>query len=185
MSDRFSDILKNATEINLRYSASLLNLSKDYIKAFSGAITQKEASDGDDSGDQDDDQAKTKTETKTETKRIPLIVAGRKGEKTNAAFAVNNTSQMEGTVTLRAVGEFADSNIKIEPETLSLKNGEGAIIRILATIGKKLSVEEDYRGTVVIPELGLQVAEFVVRRLPDLPSKKKTARRASKKKTIK
>jgi hypothetical protein len=179
---RLGDIIKSATEVNLRYSASALNLSKDYLKAFARAVTNE------DTPEQPEDREpeagpEPGSGTKSESRRPPLIVAGRRGDVANAAFAVNNTSQMSGTVTLQAVGDFADTKVSVDPETLTLKNGEGAIIRVLASIGNKTPVDVDHPGMVVIPELGLQVAEFVVRRLADPPAKKKPASRrpASKK----
>lgn len=170
--NRLSDIIKNATAVNLRYSADLLNLSKDYFKAFTEALIQK-----------DDDKVATDApqDSKPEPKRIPLVVAGAKGETAHAAFAVTNTSNMEGTVTMKVRGEFAGAKVRVEPERLSLKNGEGAIIRILATIGDQVPVNEKHPGVVVVPELGMQVAEFVVCRLPDPPSNSEsTPRQADK-----
>jgi hypothetical protein len=163
--NKLSDIIKSAAEVNLRYSANLLNLSKDYVKAFSKAVTNEMSSD-------EDDNAPEPRPTQP-----LLIVAGRKGETANAAFAINNTSQMSGSVTLSINGDFADSKVTVEPDTLSLKNGEGAIIRILATIGSKTSVDQDYQGAVRINELGIQLAEFIVRRLPDIKAPKKASPR--------
>ena len=173
--NKLSDIIKGATEVNLRFSADLLNLSKDYVKAFSEAVTSEIARDV----AAEDDSA---PEKQPRPAQPLLIVAGRKGETANAAFAVNNTSQMSGSVTLGLNGDFADSEVTVEPDRLSLKNGEGASIRIRAKIGGKTSVEQDYRGTVVINELGIQLAEFIVRRLPDIKAAKKTT---SQRRTVK
>lgn len=179
---KFGDLIKSAAEVNLRFSADMLNLSKDYVKAFSQAVTSNVGS-----VDEDDNVPETRTESETEPKNDPraaqslLIVAGRKGESANAAFAVNNTSQMSGTVTLGIKGEFSNSVVTVEPDTLTLKNGEGCIIRILAKIGNKMPVDEDFRGTVIINELGMQLSEFIVRRLPDLPATKKPRQRVTKK----
>lgn len=183
---RLGDIIKSATEVNLRYSASALNLSKDYLKAFARAVTNEDTPEQPDNKEPEagpEPGPEPGPGTKSESRRPPLIVAGRRGDVANAAFAVNNTSQMSGTVTLQAVGDFADTKVSVDPETLTLKNGEGAIIRVLASIGNKTPVDVDHPGMVVIPELGLQVAEFVVRRLADPPAKKKpTPRRSTGKK---
>jgi hypothetical protein len=181
---RLGDIIKSATEVNLRYSASALNLSKDYLKAFARAVTNESPPEGPDDQEEAAAGPEPGPRPSSETRRAPLIVAGRTGDTANAAFAVNNTSQMSGTVTLQAVGDFAGTKVTVDPETLTLKNGEGAIIRILAAIGKQTPVDVDHPGIVVIPELGLQIAEFMVRRLPDPPAKKKPAsRRPARKKT--
>ena len=94
-----SDIIKNTTEVNLRYSATLLNLSKDYIKSFNEALTSKGSY-------QNEESDKSSTDS-SDTKQIPLIVAGHKGERANASFAVNNTSQMDGTVTLQYLIDYS------------------------------------------------------------------------------
>ncbi len=166
---RLSDIIKSATEVNLRYSANLLNLSKDYIKSFTQSLANEEAREVDEKA----------TAPKTGAKTVPLIIAGRMGETANAAFVVNNTSNMGGSVSLQVSGDFADSLVTVEPEILSLKNGEGAIIRILVTIGKQMLDGVDHHGTVLIPELGITIAEFVIHKLPDSPPKKKTTRKRS------
>lgn len=176
---KISDIIKGAAEINLRYSASLLNLSKEYLSEFTKVVRDREEN-------TEADDSEVKTATGTEKNTVPaqstqnpglLLLAGRKGEIANAAFAVNNTSQMSGSVSLQLKGDFANCHVTTEPENLTLKNGEGCIIRIIAKIGSKMPVDADHTGSVVIPELGLTIADFIIRRLPDLAPRKKTARK--------
>jgi hypothetical protein len=176
---RLSDIIKGATEVNMRYSATLLNLSKDYLKAFSEALSEDRQTVDKPEGEPQppQEQPKSAPEKEATAARSLLLLAGRKGEKANAAFAVNNTSQMSGSVNLEVVGDFPGCKVVTDPEVLSLKNGEGCIIRILADIGARTPVDTDHPGSVVIPELGITIADFVIRRLPDLVAKKKTVRR--------
>lgn len=171
---RLSDIIKNATEVNLRYSANLLNLSKDYIKAFGQAVAE---------GAQDQDRGDQGDVVKAAPRPTQLLVAGTRGEVVKSAFAINNTSALAGTATLKVMGDFGDSKITVEPDTLTLKTGESAIVRIVAKIGAKAPVEAQTPGAVMIHELGIPVAEFVVCRLPDPPPKSapKKARTVKKK----
>ena len=74
---------------------------------------------------------------------------------------------MLDSVSLKLKGDFADSHVTTDPVVLSLKNGEACIIRIIADIGTKMPVDVDYNGSVVIPQLGISIADFVIRRLPD------------------
>lgn len=168
---RLSDIIKHTTEVNLRYSANLLNLSKDYLKAFGQAVVESE---------QDQDQGDGVKATPRPTQ---LLVAGTQGEVVKSAFAINNTSALAGTATLKVMGDFGDSEVSVEPDTLTLKTGESAIVRIVARIGAQTPVEAQQPGAVIVNELGISVAEFVVCRLPDPPPRKapKKARTVKKK----
>jgi hypothetical protein len=158
---KLSDLVKSAVKVNLNYSASLLTLSKDYIKAMSDALTNPSAQQPD--GDN------------TTPARIPLIIAGRAGEIANATFAVHNTSGVRGSISLQIQGEFEGIELSVDPATLDMEIGANELVRILATITTKTPIDKDMSGVVIIPELGLRVAEFVVRRLADKPvSVKKT-----------
>ncbi|RDH84490.1 MAG: hypothetical protein DIZ80_03150 [endosymbiont of Galathealinum brachiosum] len=180
--NRLSDLIRGATKVNLNYSASLLNLSKDYIKEMSDTITNESFYNESRNGSKDDSEKPDQTTT---PERVPLIVAGRKGEMANAAFAVNNTSGMGGTVTLQVKGEFSGAKVVSDPETLSLDVGESAIVRVLVKIDNNLKENTDYPGVVVIPELGLKVTEFVVRRLPELKKDKGSNKKVKNKTSTK
>lgn len=160
--NRLTSIIKSATKVNLDFSATLLNLSKDYLRAMNEAVVK-------DSSASTQDDSVTKPES---SRRTPLIVSGRKGEVANASIAVNNTSGISGTVTFQIVGEFSKARVETDPATLSLNVDESTIVRVLAHIDTSLEVNKDYAGVVMIPELGLKLTDFVVRRLPDLHDKK-------------
>lgn len=172
---RLSDIIKGATRVNLNYSTTLLNLSRDYIKAMSEAIV------GDASTDKTTNTGSAAPEETPQ--RAPLLVAGRQDEVANAAVAVNNTSSMSGTVSLQVQGDFGNTRVQVEPENLTLAVGEGAIVRVIAHMDKHLEENRDYPGTVIIPELGLKVTDFIIRRLPDAPKAAEPTKQASSGKT--
>lgn len=171
---RVTDLLRSAVELNLRYTSTLLHLSKDYLKDANGVITREAAPDA------------------PPAQRPPLLVVGRSGELANGAFAINNPGEREIAVHLVLQGEVDERHVRVEPARLNLKPGEGAIVRILARIDEKLPLEQDLPGAVVAPGLSSQGVPFIVRRLADLPADpaepvtpgpvkaaRKTARRAS------
>jgi len=150
---KLSNTIRNASAVDLRYSADLLNLGRDYVKAFAAALTQPDEARADDSASQ-------------EPARPPLLLAGRAGETANAAFALNASSKMDGTITLQINGDFGDSKVSVDPDTLSLEDGGEKIVRIIAKVGRKTPADTDLVGEVVIPELNHRVTGFVLRRLP-------------------
>lgn len=164
-SAKLSDLVKNAVKVNLNYSASLLTLSKEYIKAMTDALSN----------------GTTEQPETSAPARIPLIIAGRAGEKGNATFAVHNTSGIRGSISLQIQGDFEGVELDVDPAKLDLDVDANELVRILATFTSKAPVEKDMTGVVIIPELGLRVAEFVVRRLADKPEaiKKRAATKKS------
>lgn len=147
-----SGAVRSVSAVNLKYSAELLNLGRDYVRAFTAALTDAAAQDG----------------GGAPTQRPPLLLAGKAGETANAAFAIGNSGKLSGTVTLSVMGDFGDTKVTVEPEQLAFGAAEGDIIvRILARIGRKAEVGKDYTGSVVIPEMDHKVTDFVVRKLPD------------------
>lgn len=164
-SAKLSDLVKNAVKVNLNYSASLLTLSKEYIKAMTDALSNGIT-----------EQPETSAPT-----RIPLIIAGRAGDKGNATFAVHNTSGIRGSISLQIQGDFEGVELDVDPAKLDLDVDANELVRILATFTSKAPIEKDMAGVVIIPELGLRVAEFVVRRLADKPEavKKRAATKKS------
>lgn len=182
MSDSsLSELVKGAIKVNLNYSATLLNLSKDYLRDFSDAVSKNKQSEQNntEAGEPDDQQQDKQTQVPTARSptTIPLILAGRSKEVLNAAMMVNNTSGMSGTVTLCIEGDFPGIDVKVEPETLTMAKDESTIIRILAHMTNKLPVDIDFPGIVKIAEMDMKIAEFVVRRLPDLAKPKTTPRK--------
>ena len=148
---KLSSAIRSASAVNLKYSADLLNLGRDYVRAFSAALVAPDE----------------KKDTNTDAARAPLLLAGRAGETANAAFAISNSGQLSGVVTLQVTGEFADTKVSVEPERLSFDDGDGdRIVRIVAKVGRKTKADADYVGSVVIPELDHRITNFVLRKLP-------------------
>ncbi|HZD52536.1 MAG TPA: hypothetical protein VE175_05775 [Woeseiaceae bacterium] len=169
---RLTDMARGATEVNLRYTASLLNLSRDYLRALGDTLMNPDAEEGSAAAKHESARGRRGT--------VALIIAGRRGEIGNAAFSISNVSGKEGSVSVVCRGEFGKASVWPDPERLVLGNGDEAILRVLAKFDDSIPVDEDLRGNVYLPELDKEVAEFVVRRLPD---KEKTApaRKRSKK----
>ncbi len=153
MPDRkLSDTIRSASAVNLKYSAELLNLGREYVRAFTSALSEGLPETG---------------EGKAEPRRAPLLLAGQEGETANAAFTVTNPGTLKGTVTLAVSGDFADTRVSVTPERLALEEATGeTVVRLLATIGKKTEVGRDYTGTVLFPEMDYRLTDFVIRKLP-------------------
>ena len=148
---KLSETIRSASAVNLKYSAELLNLGREYVRAFTSALSDVQ------------DAVR-----EPETRRPPLLLAGKAGETANAAFAVGNRGNLKGTVTLTVTGDFSDTKVTVEPERLALDDGaDEVIVRILAKVGRKTETGRDFTGTVLIPELDRRLTDFVVRRLPD------------------
>lgn len=154
MADRkLSDTIRSASAVNLKYSAELLNLGREYVRAFSSALSDGLPETGGGGGG--------------ETRRAPLLLAGQEGDTANAAFTINNPGSLKGTVTLSVIGDFSDTKVTVTPERLALDEATGeTVVRILAKVGKKTEVGRDYTGTVLFPEMDYRLTDFVVRKLP-------------------
>jgi hypothetical protein len=149
---KLSDTIRSASAVNLKYSAELLNLGREYVRAFSSAVSDGLPLTGGQS---------------EEVRRPPLLLAGQEGEMANAAFTIKNSRNLKGTVTLLVTGDFSDTRVTVSPERLVLDETTGEIvIRVLAKIGKKTEVGRDYTGTVMFPEMDYRLTDFVVRKLP-------------------
>ncbi len=155
---RMTELLKGAVELNLRYTSTLLHLSKDYLKDANVVLTRDPPAPAPTSPDG------------PATPRPPLLIVGRSGEVANGAFAINNPGEREMQVHLVVQGEVDERHVRVEPSRFTLKAGEGAIVRILATIDEKLPAEQDLPGAVVAPGLSNQSVPFIVRRLANAPS---------------
>jgi len=152
MADRkLSDAVRNASAVNLKYSADLLNLAREYVRAFTAALTAPEPDGG----------------AQGTPARPPLLLAGRAGETANAAFAIGSSGKLTGTVTLQVTGAFEDSQVSVEPDRISFADDGEKIVRILAKVGKKMPADTDFIGAVIIPELDHRVTQFVLRKLGD------------------
>jgi len=153
MADRkLSSTIRTASAVNLRYSADLLNLGRDYIKAFSAALLEP----GQEPSDKDAPVAA----------RAPLLLAGHAGETANAAFSLKGNSNLVGTVALEVTGDFGDSKVTLQPSSIEFDGETEQIVRILAKIGRKMPPETDHVGTVTIKQPNHLVTNFVLRKLP-------------------
>lgn len=152
MADRkLSNTIRSASAVNLKFSADLLNLGRDYIRAFSAALTTTEPD----------------APSRSDTTRTPLLLAGRNGDTANAAFAISNSGKLRGTFTLQLTGDFADTRIIVDPERISFDDEKSdRIVRLLAEIGPQTEIDKDYVGTVIIPELDHRITNIVLRKLP-------------------
>lgn len=153
---RVTDLLKSAVELNLRYTSTLLHLSKDYLKDANTVLTRGP------------EPAPAPPDEPVPAQRPPLLVVGRSGEVGNGAFAINNPSDKEMNVHLVVQGELDERVVSVDPARLTLKAGDSAIVRILARFDEKLPLDRDHIGTVVAPGLTSQGVPFIVRRLPDV-----------------
>jgi hypothetical protein len=154
--DRIVDIVKTVTELNLRYTSTLLYLGKDYVKDINTVVTTSSRP-GRPGGE-------------TPPRSQPLLIAGTLDETVGAAFPLKNSSGRDVNANLVVQGELDGSHVRIEPPSLELKAGESTIVRVLVHIDSKLEVGRDYAGAVAVPGLSAQLFEFVVRRLPDPPA---------------
>ncbi len=150
---RVTDLLKSAVELNLRYTSTLLYLSKDYLKEVNGVIAGTPS------------QAPP---TDQPSPRAPLLIAGRAGEVAQGAFMLTNSNAREMNVHLVVQGELSDKQVKVEPSRFTLKPEQSATVRVLVSIDDTMPLDEDRLGSVVAP--GNQAIAFVVRRLPDDPA---------------
>jgi hypothetical protein len=169
---RVGDLLKGALELNLRYTSTLLNLSKDYLRDANVVLTNRMQP-----------LPAGQANAGNAPARAPLLIVGRAGETGNAAFAINNPRDHEMNVHLMVQGELAQQVVSVDPAQLTLKPRGSAVVRILARIDDGLQPERDHLGSVVAPGLSTQGVPFIVRRLPDTAasgySTAKTARRKS------
>jgi len=162
---RVSELLKGAVELNLRYTSTLLHLSKDYLKDANDVLTRGPSPEPEPPTVDPDEPAPN--EPGKPPARPALLIVGRAGETGHAAFAVNNPGEKDMSVHLIVQGELDERVVQVEPARLALKQGEGAIVRILARIDEKLPVNQDLLGSIVAPGLSNQGVPFIVRRLPD------------------
>lgn len=151
---RVTDLIKGAVELNLRYTSTLLHLSKDYLKDAGVVLTRDEAP-----------APEPAPGTPPGAARPPLLIAGQRGDLANAAFAINNPGDKDMSVHLLVQGELSDDQVRLSPERFTLQGGAGTIVRVLVAIDERLEVDRDYTGQVVAPGLSAQGVPFIVRRL--------------------
>ena len=167
MTDRLVNAVKGVVAVNLRYTSLLLNLTKDYVKAFEGAVRDgtPAAPESPEAGAAPATPA-TAPEGQPASRRTPILLAGELGEEASGAFALTNSSDRELNVNLVVQGQFDASDMQIVPAALSLPPGGNATIRLKLKVTSALEEGHDYFGAVLAPGLSTQAIEFVVRRLP-------------------
>lgn len=155
---RVTELLKSAVELNLKYTSTLLHLSKDYLKDAGEVISRE--------------PAPAPAPAPSPATRPPLLIVGRSGETGNAAFAINNPSEKDMSVHLVVQGDLGDDRVQLDPARFALKPGEQTIVRVLVAFDDKLPENHDHVGQVVAPGLSNQGVPFIVRRLPsaDMPA---------------
>ncbi len=151
---RVIDLLRNTVALNLRYSSTLLYLSKDYLKDVSAVLAKTT-----------DQAAPQESETVV---RAPLLIAGYTGDTATGAFALDNTSDREMRVQLVVQCELDARLLQVTPAVLDLKPGTGAVVRIIVKFDEAIDKDRDYRGFVTVPGLSNEGVPFIVRRLYDL-----------------
>jgi len=154
MMNRLRSIVTDTVELNLRSAATLLDLSKGYVKALDGIIRGSGRTD-------DDAPARAAGQP-----RAPLLLAGEAGETASGAFVLNNPSANNLSLTFAVQGELSGDDVRIVPPSLTLNAGEEAVIRIAVALTAKLDEGRDYRGMVAVPGLANHILDFIVRRLP-------------------
>jgi hypothetical protein len=163
MAERLVDAVKGVVAVNLRYTSLLLNLTKEYVKAFEGAVREGVSSQTEPAAPA---AAAGEPAGQPASRRTPILLAGELGEEASGAFALANTSDKELNVNLVVQGEFDDAEVRINPSALVLAPGANATIRLKLTLTSALEESRDYFGAVLAPGLSTQAIEFVVRRLP-------------------
>jgi hypothetical protein len=166
---RVSDLFKGALELNLRYTSTLLNLSKEYLRDANVVLTN-----GIQPAAADPAEAAAAAAA-----RPPLLIVGRAGDTGNGAFAVNNPRDSEISVHFVTQGELGEGIVSVDPVRLTLQPHASAIVRILAHIDDNLPVDRDHVGSVVAPGLSTQGIPFIVRRLPDSDARRPSSAKAA------
>src|SRR5262245_11499768 len=140
--DRIVDIVKNVTELNLRYTSTLLYLGKDYVKDINTVVTTNSRP-GRPGGE-------------APPMRPPLLIVGTRDETVGAAFPLKNSSGRDVNVSFVVQGQLDSEHVRIEPPSLELKAGESTVVRVIVHIDSKLEAGRDYAGAVSAPGLSAQ-----------------------------
>ncbi|OUS13663.1 hypothetical protein A9Q89_02330 [Gammaproteobacteria bacterium 53_120_T64] len=155
---KLGDKVRGVSRVNLSYGSNLLHLSKQYFHEIGGALWDKpqphKAADS------------AYPEATAPAPRPPLILSARSGEIANAAILLNNSSELDGTLNFEIIGDFPGIKVYMDPKSITLDPGESLIIRVMAEMNDEIPVGVNFPGVVVIVELKLKVAEFVLQRLP-------------------
>lgn len=156
MWERLEGILKGAVELNLKYTARLLNVSTDYLRDFNAVVSE--------SG-----RTQPSPPPKPPAGPAPLLIVGKAGETSSAAFALSNSSGQSVAVKLLVQGELNESHVQLDPPELAMESGKSYVARIIVRFDERMELGRDYGGAVVVPGVSSESVPFVVRRLPGDP----------------
>lgn len=160
--DRVIDLIKSATEVNLRYSAITLKLAREYIKEFDGVVRNRVA------GRADPADADAPPAAPPEP-RPPILLVGQAGSEASGAFMLSNGADADLTVNLVVQGDLGPVRAELVPATLVIAPGDNAVVQLKVAISSEMEPGRDYAGAVVAPGLSAQAVEFIARRLPGEP----------------
>jgi fructose-specific component phosphotransferase system IIB-like protein len=160
--ERIIDVIKSATEVNLRYSAITLKLAREYIKEFDGLVRDKVAG-------TDPDRPGGDTGATAPERRPPILLVGAAGAEATGAFVLNNTAEADLNVALVVQGDLGPARAELVPATFVISPGGSAVVQLKVAIAEGMEAGRDYCGAVVAPGLSAPAIEFVVRRLPGDP----------------
>jgi hypothetical protein len=154
---RLKDVVRDAALLNIRFYASVVDMSRDLLQSLKVAI--------EDSGRTPSGPVRNVSPTGPATP--PLILAARAGEHAEGAFVVVNNLQLPVTATIEVAGDIDRDKIRISPQGKMLAPGEQFAVHISVKIDETLEMGRDRHATIAIPGLASRSIPFIVRRLPD------------------
>ena len=154
--DRMIEAIKGAAEVNLRYSAIVLKLAKEYVKELDGVV-RNDAAPVANGADQS---------VATSERRPPILLVGQAGSEATGAFILNNTADTELNVGLVVQGELGPLEVTLDPARFVIAPGDSAVVQIRAKLNESMEIGRDHAGAVIAPGLAAQPITFVARRLP-------------------
>jgi hypothetical protein len=153
---RLKDVLRDAALLNIRFYASVVDMSRDLLQSLKEAI--------EDGGRTPSGPARNVNPAAPATP--PLILAARAGELAEGAFVVMNNLQLPVTATIEVAGDIEHDKIRISPQSKMLAPGDQLAVHISIRIDETLEVGRDRHATIAIPGLASRSIPFIVRRLP-------------------
>jgi len=161
------DLIKSATQVNLRYSAVALKLVRAYVREFDSVLRDGAAAGQASPTDVPPPRTPQPQTAEPIVRRAPILLAGRAGGQARGAFLLNNAGDTMLTVGLMTQGEIDPGAAELDPASFVLEPGGSKVVQISVLITDKMDIDRDYPGVVVAPMLAAPPIEFVMRRLPD------------------
>ena len=140
--ERVIDLIKTATEVNLRYSAITLKLAREYIKEFDGVVRDGVA------GRPAPAEAQAEAPPAPE-RRPPILLVGRAGGEASGAFMLSNGADADLTVALVVQGDLGTVRAELVPASLVIAPGDSALVQLRVAITAEMEPGRDYAGAVV------------------------------------